>query len=105
MGVGNLGDDATLMAVIQKIETRWPDAEISCFNTSAEEVLSRQGAHAYDRWKVGDKPEDTHTASLKDKIKIAVSKYRFLFGLLSSIYAVAIVIPKVCFQELRFFVR
>jgi polysaccharide pyruvyl transferase WcaK-like protein len=102
---GNLGDDATLTAVIQNIKTRWPDAEISGFAMNAEEVLSRHGTHAYDRWKTPHKPGNIEAASFRDKVKIAVSKYRVLLRVPPGIYAVAVGVPRVCFQEVRFLVK
>ncbi len=40
-GSGNLGNEATLQAVIEQIVRRWPDARLLCFCTDPQDVRSR----------------------------------------------------------------
>ena len=39
-GAGNLGNEATLQAIIEQILRRWPDAQLLCFCTNPEDVRS-----------------------------------------------------------------
>jgi polysaccharide pyruvyl transferase WcaK-like protein len=40
-GAGNLGNEATLQAIIEQIRRRWPDGELLCFCTDPEDVRTR----------------------------------------------------------------
>ncbi|HLX98622.1 MAG TPA: polysaccharide pyruvyl transferase family protein [Roseiarcus sp.] len=40
-GVGNLGNEATLQAIIERTQRRWPDARMLCFCTDPEDVRAR----------------------------------------------------------------
>jgi polysaccharide pyruvyl transferase WcaK-like protein len=53
-GAGNLGNEATLQAIIVQIRRRWPDARLLCFCTDPDDVRARHEidaspAHAVDR--------------------------------------------------------
>jgi polysaccharide pyruvyl transferase WcaK-like protein len=45
-GAGNLGNEATLKAVIERILRRWPDRELICFCTNPDDVRARHGIEA-----------------------------------------------------------
>src|SRR5215510_11466106 len=47
LGGGNLGDDATLDAVMQNIKSRWPQAEIFGFSMNPSDTESRHGIRSY----------------------------------------------------------
>ena len=40
-GAGNLGNEATLQAIIEQIRRRWPDGELLCFCTNPDDVQAR----------------------------------------------------------------
>src|SRR5580658_139741 len=40
-GAGNLGNEATLQAVIEQILQRWPDGRLLCFCTNPQDVRTR----------------------------------------------------------------
>ena len=40
-GAGNLGNEATLQAVIEQIVRRWPDGRLLCFCTDPQDVRAR----------------------------------------------------------------
>jgi len=40
-GAGNLGNEATLQAIIERIVRRWPDGRLLCFCTDPEDVRAR----------------------------------------------------------------
>ncbi len=46
-GAGNLGNEATLQAVIQQILRRWPDGQLLCFCTNPQDVRTRHGIAAF----------------------------------------------------------
>ena len=53
-GVGNLGNEATLQAIIERTQRRWPDGRLMCFCTDPEDVRARHAiaalrAQAVDR--------------------------------------------------------
>jgi len=45
-GAGNLGNEATLQAVIERILRRWPDGRLICFCANPEDVRARHGIEA-----------------------------------------------------------
>jgi polysaccharide pyruvyl transferase WcaK-like protein len=45
-GAGNLGNEATLQAVIERILPRWPDGQLFCFCTNPQDVRARHGIEA-----------------------------------------------------------
>ena len=46
-GAGNLGNEATLQAVIEQILRRWPDAQLLCFCTNPQDVRTRHNIAAF----------------------------------------------------------
>ncbi len=46
-GAGNLGNEATLQAVIEQILRRWPDGELLCFCTNPQDVRTRHNIAAF----------------------------------------------------------
>jgi polysaccharide pyruvyl transferase WcaK-like protein len=46
LGGGNLGDEASLQAVIQNIQRRWPDAEVTALTMNPAETTRRYGVPA-----------------------------------------------------------
>jgi polysaccharide pyruvyl transferase WcaK-like protein len=40
-GAGNLGNEATLQAIIERTQRRWPDGRLMCFCTDPEDVRNR----------------------------------------------------------------
>lgn len=58
-GGGNLGDDATMQAVICNITRRWPQAEITAFSMNPRDTAARHGIRSYPirrhTWEIGYK--------------------------------------------------
>ena len=52
-GAGNLGNEATLHAVIEQILRCWPDARLMCFCTNPEDVRTRHNIAAFPSEAVG----------------------------------------------------
>jgi polysaccharide pyruvyl transferase WcaK-like protein len=46
-GVGNLGNECTLQAVIEQTLRRWPDAQLLCFCTNPQDVRTRHNIAAF----------------------------------------------------------
>src|SRR5271165_2092404 len=46
-GAGNLGNEATLQAVIEQILRRWPDGQLLCFCTDPQDVRTRHNIAAF----------------------------------------------------------
>jgi len=85
VGGGNLGDDATLDAVVENIKRRWPDADLGAFTMNPADTEARHGIPAYPirvkTWQTGARPPDVSTPETG---LIAVLKKRPLFRLLKT---------------------
>ena len=46
-GAGNLGNEATLQAIIEQILRRWPDGQLLCFCTNPQDVRTRHNIAAF----------------------------------------------------------
>jgi polysaccharide pyruvyl transferase WcaK-like protein len=100
MGTGNLGDDTTQTAVLQKIKERWPDSIICLFSWFPSDTQFRHNMPAYP---IRREPFDGG-ADVKAKVKMALSRHRNFLRVLKTIYA-AIQLPGAVFHELVFLVR
>jgi len=108
LGGGNLGDDATLAAVMQNIKRRWPGSQMYGFTMNPADTEGRHGIPSYpiraQTWSLGNAAE-TPELSFKTKTKAGLQKYRSLFWLLKAINAVAIRAPRTAWRELRFLAK
>ena len=108
LGGGNLGDDATLDAVMQNIKMRWPDAEIFGFSMNPSDTQTRHGIPTYpirkETWTPGFNTE-TSKLIFKEKVKAAAGKYDLLFKILKALYTFAYRKPVNVLQELRFLAK
>lgn len=104
-GGGNLGDDATLYAVMNNIKKRWPDAVISGFTMNPSDTQTRHGIPCYplrrQTWNFGHAYLKTRL-TFKDRVRTAASKSRLLFRVLKAIYIAAIKLPRAFYHEARF---
>jgi polysaccharide pyruvyl transferase WcaK-like protein len=104
-GGGNLGDDATLDAVICNIRSRWPKATICGFTMNPEDTKSRHGIPAYPirqrTWSFGHTVLNAGLTS-KDRIKAAVFKSPVISRLLKTVHAALVKIPSTIFGEIKF---
>jgi polysaccharide pyruvyl transferase WcaK-like protein len=104
VGGGNLGDDATLDAVVGNIKQRWPNAEIHAFSMNPDDTETRHGimSHPIRRkgWSIGYKPAGTE-AALTETVKALTRKYSAVFYLLKATNAV-VRLPSEVFRELSF---
>jgi polysaccharide pyruvyl transferase WcaK-like protein len=108
LGGGNLGDDATLAAVLQNIKSRWPDAEICGFSMNPSDTQARHGITSYpirtQTWSLDNKSENADL-NLKSKAKARLRKYRFFYRAIRSINAAVMRAPRALFRELFFLAR
>jgi polysaccharide pyruvyl transferase WcaK-like protein len=108
LGGGNLGDDATLDAVMQNIKSRWPDAEIFGFTMNPADTERRHGITAYPirlkTWGLGPQVPPGKAAG-KENVKSIVKRWRYLFRVLRAINAVAVRFPATLLQESVFLAR
>ncbi len=88
-GGGNLGDDATMEAVIKNIKSRWPDATIYGFTMNPADTQSRHGIQSYairsQTWTFGQSYTAPQATPLKDRLKAQVRKYPKIFKILATI--------------------
>jgi polysaccharide pyruvyl transferase WcaK-like protein len=75
-GAGNLGNEATLQAVIEQILRRWPDGQLLCFCTNPQDVRTRHSIAAFpseavDRRGMERSGSGSHRGSLKRFLRIA----------------------------------
>jgi polysaccharide pyruvyl transferase WcaK-like protein len=75
-GTGNLGNEATLQAVIQQILRRWPDGQLLCFCANPQDVRTRHKIAAF--------PSETI-----DKIAVGKSDSRGRQGRLTRFFRIA----------------
>ena len=105
-GGGNLGDDATLDAIADNINRRWPNAEIVAFSMNPDDTEIRHGIKSHpirrNGWNISFKPAGTK-ATLKEIIKSLTRKYGAVFYLLKATNAV-VRLPSDVFRELSFLV-
>jgi polysaccharide pyruvyl transferase WcaK-like protein len=105
IGGGNLGDDATQAAVTLNIKHRWPDAVVIGLTANPDDTRTRHGTVAYAirrrTWTLGYRAEGA-APTFKGRMKSVLSRYRFLFTLLSAINTVAIRMPKEFALEIVF---
>lgn len=107
LGGGNLGDDATLDAVMQNIKRRWPDAEICGFSMNPSDTEMRHGIRSFpiriETWY----PATSVTASsaLKSRLRAALRRHRYLTLILETFYIFTIRKPRAVLRELLFLAK
>lgn len=108
LGGGNLGDDATLDAVMQNIKSRWPEAAIFAFCLNPRDTETRHRVPSYPirtkTWDLGASSAPPK-ASLKESVKAAMSKYGVLFRLIRAIHMVLVRFPRALVQEFLFLAK
>lgn len=107
MGGGNLGDDATVDAVMQNIRSRWPEAVIYGFSMNADDTRERHKIPAYPircrkwSWEEGRSPKP----AVKESIKTALEAYPRLLKLAKAMNRMLIRGPRSIVQEVLFLGR
>ena len=107
LGHGNLGDDATLDAVMHNIKSRWPSSMIIGFSLNPFDTHKRHGIPSYAIRRDSQLPPASHKSApskvgLKSKLKSLFSTYRPLFAILRTINTIVIRMPRAFLQELFF---
>jgi polysaccharide pyruvyl transferase WcaK-like protein len=118
VGGGNLGDDATLAAVIQNITLRWPHAQMAGFSMNPVDTEKRHGIRSYAIRRttlVGSNPfliyfdldgdassPGKRVDSFASRMKSSLRKHRLLFRVLKLLKLTVIRAPKTFFAELSF---
>jgi polysaccharide pyruvyl transferase WcaK-like protein len=109
IGGGNLGDEATLGAVLQNIKTRWPHAEMVAFTMNPENSELRHGIPSYplrrQTWTIKCDPGPEKSAaktSRKKTLRSALSRFKFLNWCAKKVYALTFRLPVTLIRELRF---
>src|SRR5262245_43906774 len=104
VGGGNLGDDATLDAVVGGIKQRLPNAEIVAFTMNPDDTHWRHGIISHpirrNRWVIGYKPSETGP-TLKGTVKLLMRRSIAAFYLFNAISA-TIRLPSAILRELIF---
>ena len=108
LGGGNLGDDATLQAMIQNIKRRLPDAEMLGFSMNPSDTQTRHGIPAYpirrEKWDTSW-GRATEGPRIGPRIKGALGRNRLLLRGLRIINSVIVRAPGSLFGELLFLLR
>lgn len=107
LGHGNLGDDATLDAVMHNIKVRWPAAVIIGLSLNPYDTKQRHGIPSYAIRRDSKAPPENDrpaavNAGLKVTLKGMLRRYHSLLMVLRAINFIAIRAPKALFQELVF---
>jgi polysaccharide pyruvyl transferase WcaK-like protein len=113
-GTGNLGDDATVAAVLQQIRTRWPDASIVGLSLDPSDSQHRHGIRAFPiRQSVFAFEKDwssnrsfpVPTTTLAGRLKQLLSGNRILFNIVKSLHATFVRKPASFVREVAFLGR
>jgi polysaccharide pyruvyl transferase WcaK-like protein len=107
LGHGNLGDDATLDAVMSNITNRWQGAVIIGFSLNPFDTQKRHGIPCYAIRRDSKLPPEAHklasnTVGFKKRIKHLFSKCRRVLAILRAINTVVVTIPIVFYREFLF---
>ena len=108
-GGGNLGDDATVQAMIQNIKGRWHDATICGFSMNPDDTQARHGIRSYPirrtRWILGGGSANDGGPSPKNRVKAVAQQHPALLAILRTIYALVVKIPAAFFGEVWLLLR
>ena len=105
IGFGNLGDDATQVAVMKHIRKRWPNAEIVLFSMNPADSSVRHGVPAYPiRAEFGRRSEGNgiNVSPAQNKLKDTLRRVPLLYRLLQTVKTVTIRVPRKIFEEISF---
>jgi polysaccharide pyruvyl transferase WcaK-like protein len=104
----NLGDGATIDAVVQNIRSRWPAAVIMGLSMNPEDTARRHGIPSYPirqkTWGFGI-PIREEEPGARAKIKIALRRYETVLKLLKVINAFVVKAPLAFVRELAFLAK
>jgi polysaccharide pyruvyl transferase WcaK-like protein len=108
-GGGNLGDDATMEAMIRNIKSRWPEATVYGFTMNPADTQFRHGIRSYairsQTWSFGQAQTHRRATPLKDRLKAQAHKYPKTLKILAIINTVFRRIPTVLCKEIVFLAR
>ncbi len=108
LGGSNLGDEATLAAVVQNIRSRWPNTQIYGFSMNPSDTLSRHGISSYpirvQTWASGNQAA-TERATIRNTIKTVIMQYGVIYKFIKAIIYVSFRLPRILFQELIFLAK
>ena len=105
IGFGNLGDDATQVAVMKHIRNRWPNAEIVLFSMNPADSRVRHGVAAYPiRAEFGHRSEGNGISAFpaQNKLKDTLRRVPLLYRLLQTLKTLTIRVPLRIFEEISF---
>ncbi len=107
LGGGNLGDDATVEAVMQNIKRRWPDSVLYGLSMNPDDTATRHGITSYpirkQTWTLGAARMPFETGDkAHQRIKRFVRRYALIFRVMRAFRTVAITAPRSFIQELIF---
>jgi polysaccharide pyruvyl transferase WcaK-like protein len=112
LGHGNLGDDATLDAVMHNIRSRWPNAKLIGLSLNPYDTEQRHGIPSYAIRRDSKNPpsrdvpeSSTASASLKQWLKSLLSRCLPILLVLRTIKNVVVRTPTALFQEFLFLVE
>jgi polysaccharide pyruvyl transferase WcaK-like protein len=113
-GTGNLGDDATVAAVLQQIRTRWPDASVVGLSLDPSDSQHRHGIRtfpirrsvfAFEKEWLWDRPILVSTGTFSGRLKRLLRGNRRLFDLVKALHTILIRKPTSLIQEVAFLLR
>jgi polysaccharide pyruvyl transferase WcaK-like protein len=70
-GAGNLGNEATLQVVIERIQQHWPDAQLLCFCTNPQDVRTRHNIAGFPSEAIVREPGKRGPGGLARLFRIA----------------------------------
>jgi polysaccharide pyruvyl transferase WcaK-like protein len=114
VGGGDHGEEASFQAVVQNVRKRWPEAEIFGFSMNPDDTRAKHGIPTYPirqwTWSFGQPAQPPAMGgaaqpSLKEKVKAAIRKSRFLVSILKAIKTVGIRAPRFVVKEIIFLIK
>lgn len=101
-GFGNLGDDATVAAVLHNIKLRWPDAEVTGLTLNPSDTQQRHGIKCFAIHRDCKRPPSQATLAPSGNVKKPLEGYPRLRAFLRLIKAIVIRAPKNFVRESLF---
>jgi polysaccharide pyruvyl transferase WcaK-like protein len=107
-GGGNLGDESTQEAMIQNIKGRWPRASFIGLTMNPDDTRVRHGIASYPlrrkTWTMGYRA-DAEPETPRSKVAAHLRRFPLLLGLLRTIYALIVRMPRSVYEEFAFLIR
>ena len=105
LGYGNLGDDSTLLAVMQQIKNRWPRSEIIGLSLNADDTETRLGIPSCDIRRLRPNAPPRPELVIRGRVKRSLGRHVMLFDILRGLKNLLVRPPCEILGEILFLFR